>query len=165
MAKLPSQAELDITALTGALVNGGNPAAAWAAYHLARTNGLPVPPAVVAEIDRFAAEIAAVALAGWNGDGDAQVTSKTVTDAWGLPRIKGKGAARGLYLTNRNARIACDYVEAMSQGARDCDVVDALVKKHLLSEAAIREILTTARKELRADDPASAADDPLAIRF
>jgi len=165
MAKLPSQVELDIAALTGALVDGDNPAAAWAAYHLARTNGWPVPPAVLAEIDRFAAEIAAVALAGWNGDGEAQITSKTVTDAWGLPRIKGKGAARGLYLANRNASIACDYVEAMNQGARDCDAVDALARKYSRTEAAIREILTAARKELRADDTANAADDPLAVRF
>ena len=165
MAKLPSQVQLDITALTGVLVNGGNPAAAWAAYHLARTNGLPIPPAVAAEIDRFAAEIAAPALLGWDGDDRAQITAKDVTDAWGISRVRGKGAVRDLHVKNRNARIVCDYVETMRQGGRDCDAVDALVEKYPLGEGTIREILTSARKELRADDPASVTDDPWAIRF
>ncbi|PPQ21092.1 hypothetical protein CV770_02320 [Bradyrhizobium sp. AC87j1] len=61
MAKLPTKAELDLTTLTGVFTANKNPAAAWAAYSLARRHGLPVPGVIQAEVDRFASCIGKVA--------------------------------------------------------------------------------------------------------
>lgn len=61
MAKLPTKAELDLTTLTGVFAVSKNPAAAWAAYSLARQHGLAVPDLIQAEVDRFAGRIGAVA--------------------------------------------------------------------------------------------------------
>lgn len=54
MTKLPTKVELDLTTLTAMFTAGRNPAAAWAAYSLARRHRLPVPNAIQAEVDRFA---------------------------------------------------------------------------------------------------------------
>lgn len=151
MSRLPTEAELDITTLTGVFVSGGNPAAAWAAYHLARRNGLPIPESVAAEIDRFAAILAAPALAAWNGNDQAQITAKSVTDAWGIER--GKNPTRDLRLVRRNADIFVEYWEHIRSGKNDCDAVDEVMEKFALSDKAIREILTASRKEVGTDDP------------
>lgn len=61
MAKLPDLVASEIEDLTIYFEKTQNPMAAWKVYSLAKKTGRPIPDTVMAEVDRFADGIAAVA--------------------------------------------------------------------------------------------------------
>lgn len=144
MAPLPSENALELNELAGIFFETKNPAAAWLAFHLARQYDLPVPDIVSAEIDRFAAEISAPLIRAWNGDGRATITTKEITNAWGCGR--GSRFAQTLRLSRRAAQIVVEYWQKITAGVRPTDAIGALADAHHLSDKAIEELLTAARK-------------------
>ncbi|WP_038935953.1 hypothetical protein [Bradyrhizobium japonicum] len=151
MAQLPSPPELELSELAGIFHETRNPAAAWLAFHLAKKHDLPVPEIVANEIERFAAEVSKPLLAAWNGDGRAKITTKDITTAWGCGR--GAKLAQALRLSRRAASIVGEYWGKITSGVRPTDALGALMDDHNLSDKAIEEILTAARKNRDLDTP------------
>ncbi|MBR0982251.1 hypothetical protein JQ554_09390 [Bradyrhizobium diazoefficiens] len=151
MAPLPSPQELELTELAGVFHATHNPAAAWLAFHLAKKHNLPVPEIVANEIERFAAEVSKPLIAAWDGDGRARITTKDITTAWGCGR--GTKLAQALRLSRRAASIVGEYWEKITSGVRSTDALSALMDGHNLSDKAVEEILTAARKKRDMDTP------------
>lgn len=155
MAKLPkTPIEFEILRLAGTWGKGGNPLAAWRAFHLARVNGIDVPLNVAAEIDRFAAEVTAP----FDGR-DKTVTKNLVAAAWGVTRgkkpvveLRNELRASDIYYAYWQFRRG-EHPKKADQKLAHGEALEALADAFSKSVKTIEEILTDQFKKNGDIDP------------
>lgn len=153
MAKLPSPVEYEIIELTHIWERTGNPAAVWRAFHLASAHGVVVPPAVMAEVKRFAEAVTAP-LAEKGGS----ITKDTVAAAWGIkrgrkpaPELRSELRASDIYIAYWQFRrgLYADDGHPLDHGK----ALEALSEKFALEFKTIEEVMTAQFAAHGADDP------------
>lgn len=158
MAKLPTPIEYEIMELTHIWKGTGNPAAAWRAFHLARSNRIEVPAPVAAEIDRFAEAVTAPL----NTDRDT-ITKDSVAVAWGIkkghkPAMELRGDLRDLeiYMAfwqfRRGERTTRSDYRELGQMDRG-EALAAVAADFGMSQKTAEEILTGQFETEGRDDP------------
>lgn len=146
MTKFPNKSEVELSELVAVFHQFKNPGAAWAAFHLATTQGLPIPALVAAEIARFAARVAEPLLSAWNGDKYVTLTETDIGAAWGIR--PGTEFAQSLRKGRRSAEIAFEYSKLLNDKMSPTVAKQAIAEKFNLSVKSIENALTAARKTL-----------------
>ncbi len=154
MAKLPTPIEYEVMGLTHIWDRTGNPAAAWRAFHLACANGIAAPPAVMAEVARFAAAVTAPLV-----EKGGSITKDSVSAAWGI--MRGRKPAPELRGELRDLDIYVAYWDfrrglTSSETARSLDhgeALEALSDKFAKEFKTIEEIMTAQFEMHGPDDP------------
>ena len=129
-----------VSHLAGLYRETGNVAAAWTSFHVARSYGIPVPDAVAAEVERFAAAIAGVVDSAMAGDRDARLDSRTVARLWaGETAGRGKNEPAGSVAEwQRDIAAAVDVIRTRNGGATEASAVVSVADARNMSESAVR---------------------------
>lgn len=86
----------DLNRLSTLFQETGNSAAAWLCWHLAQKWQMPAPAAVADEINRFAGQIAALAISALDGNARTVIDADTIATLWDTsPRNAKDGTRRG----------------------------------------------------------------------
>ncbi|WP_210164658.1 hypothetical protein [Afipia birgiae] len=115
----------DLNALSSFFEETGNSAAAWLCWHLAQKWQMPAPAAVADEINRFAGQIAALAIEALDGNARTVIDGDAVAALWAVSPGRAKdgtrrgstGLAEQLRIWDRDIAVAIRVHELRSAGA------------------------------------------------
>lgn len=114
----------DLDRLSTLFQEDGNPAAAWVCWHLAQRWPMPVPQPVADEINRFAGQIAALAIGALDGNARTVIDADTIASLWDASPGNAKdgtrrgstGIAEQLRLWDRDIMVALRVHELRRDG-------------------------------------------------
>lgn len=86
----------DLNRLSALFQETGNVAAAWLCWHLAQKWLMPAPAPVADEVNRFAGQIAALAIEALDGNARTVIDADTIATLWdSSPKLAKDGTRRG----------------------------------------------------------------------
>lgn len=114
----------DLNRLSALFQETGNVAAAWLCWHLAQKWQMPVPAPVADEINRFAGQIAALAIEALDGNERTMIDADTIAELWDTSPSNAKdgtrrgstGLAEQLRVWDRDIAVAMRVYELRSEG-------------------------------------------------
>jgi hypothetical protein len=114
----------DLAALSVLFQESSNPAAAWLCWHLAQKWQMPAPQPVADAVNRFAEQIATLAIQALDGDARTVIDGDVVAALWDTsPKDAKDGSRRGstglaeqLRLWDRDTKIALRAYELRKDG-------------------------------------------------
>lgn len=84
----------DLDRLSALYQETRNPAAAWLCWHLAQRWKVPAPEAVADEVNRFAGQIASLAIKALDGNARTVIDANTIADLWDTSPVNAKDGTR-----------------------------------------------------------------------
>lgn len=150
----------DLNRLSALFQETGNVAAAWLCWHLAQRWQMPAPQPVADEINRFAEQIAVLAIEALDGNAYAVIDANTVAALWDTSPSGAKdgtrrgstGLAEQIRIWDRDFKVALRVYELRSEGLTNEEACEAVAKEMGVGEHNADRIAKRYRKGFLADE-------------